>query len=136
MPVAHHVLDHARRTATAPAVQTPARTCTWADLAQGVHHAAGRLRDGGTRRGDLVPVHTADPVELLTLTLAADVVGAVPLVCDPAWSPAQLAAALEVVGARAVDAPTTDAPPVEDPTPDDASPDAGEPCDADLAWAG
>ncbi|MDF2806205.1 MAG: hypothetical protein K0S43_1151 [Cellulosimicrobium sp.] len=146
MPVAHQVLTHAADPAVRdrPAQRTPARSRTYAARAADVRAGATHLAATGTRRGDLVAVSLADPLDLLTAVLAADHLGATPLVCDPAWPRAHRAEVLRTLAPRTfVEVPLprgTGA--VRDPAPGlapqgGASPGTGHvPAPDDLAWAG
>lgn len=146
MPVAHQVLTHAADPAVRdrPALRTPERSRTYAALAADVRAGATHLAATGTRRGDLVAVSLADPLDLLTAVLAADHLGATPLVCDPAWPRAHRAEVLRTLAPRTfVEVPLprgTGA--VRDPAPGlapqgGASPGTGHvPAPDDLAWAG
>ncbi|MEW9551063.1 class I adenylate-forming enzyme family protein [Nonomuraea sp. NPDC050783] len=127
MPVAGHVLRHARVRPEAVALCGPLGELTYGGLAGRVQGAARHLAGRGVRPGSLVAIGLADPVALLVAVLAADLAGATPLVGDPAWDRRRWA---RTAGAARVDlladAPLPDAPgpAVEhDPTP------------GDLAWA-
>ncbi|TYB62297.1 acyl--CoA ligase [Nonomuraea sp. PA05] len=85
MPVARHVLAHAAERPSRLAVCGPAGELTYARFAGKIDGAARHLRGRGVGPGALVAVALADPVELLTAVLAADLAGATPLVGDPAW---------------------------------------------------
>nr|WP_055503826.1 class I adenylate-forming enzyme family protein [Nonomuraea pusilla] len=131
MPVAAHVMRHARERPHRLAVRGPAGGLDYAALAERVRGAAARLRRRGAAPGALVALGLADPVELVTAVLAADLAGATPLVGDPAWDPARWA---RVAG----DAPV--AVLVREPLPAAPGPLAGafpgaDPARSDLAWA-
>ncbi|GAA2208323.1 hypothetical protein GCM10009850_037810 [Nonomuraea monospora] len=85
MPVARHVLAYAAERPSRLAVCGPEGELTYARFADKIEGAARHLRGRGVGPGALVAVALADPVELLTAVLAADLVGATPLVGDPAW---------------------------------------------------
>ncbi|MGW0200836.1 AMP-binding protein, partial [Nonomuraea sp. NPDC003201] len=85
MPVAQHVMRHAAERPSHPAVCGPSGELTYAQLAERIHGAARHLLGRGIGPGALVAIGLADPVELLTAVLAADLAGATPLVGDPAW---------------------------------------------------
>lgn len=88
MPVVAQVLRHARERPHVLALDGPHSSLTYAELAARVGGAARYLADRGAG-GSLVAVTLADPVELLVAVLAADLVGATPLVCDHAWDRAR-----------------------------------------------
>ncbi|MBN0040131.1 AMP-binding protein [Cellulosimicrobium cellulans] len=146
MPVAHQVLTHAADPAVRDraALRTPERSRTYAALAADLRAGATHLAATGTRPGDLVAVSLPDPLDLLTAVLAADHLGATPLVCDPAWPRAHRAEVLRTLAPRTfVEVPLprgTSA--VLDPVPGTApqggaSPGTGHvPAPDDLAWAG
>ncbi|MFI7643911.1 class I adenylate-forming enzyme family protein [Nonomuraea sp. NPDC049400] len=85
MPVAEHVLRQAAERPSRLAVCGPAGELTYAQLADRIHGAARHLLGLGIGPGRLVSIGLADPVEVLTAALAADLAGATPLVGDPTW---------------------------------------------------
>ncbi|GAA2884219.1 hypothetical protein GCM10020220_088100 [Nonomuraea rubra] len=85
MPVARDVLSHAAGRPSRLAVCGPEGELTYAQLAGKIDGAARHLRGRGIGPGALVGVALADPVELITAVLAADLAGATPLVGDHAW---------------------------------------------------
>ncbi|MGW6500155.1 class I adenylate-forming enzyme family protein [Nonomuraea angiospora] len=85
MPVAQHVMRHAAERPSRPAVCGPQGELTYAQFAERIHGAARHLLGRGIGPGAPVAIGLADPVELLTAVLAADLAGATPLVGDPAW---------------------------------------------------
>ncbi|WP_147942153.1 AMP-binding protein [Microbispora sp. CSR-4] len=123
MPVAAQVLRHASTTPGRIAVSGPGGDLGYAELAARAGRAARALAGQGVGRGALVAVAQADPVALLVAVLAADLVGATPLLCDPAWSEerrAQVMAAVPVAARFDDPLPEVDGPPVEHrPAPDD-----------------
>ncbi|QJW37208.1 class I adenylate-forming enzyme family protein [Cellulosimicrobium protaetiae] len=146
MPVAPQVLTHAADPALRgrPALRTPERSRTYAALAADVRAGATHLAATGTRPGDLVAVSLPDPLDLLTAVLAADHLGATPLVCDAAWPRAHRAEVLRTLAPRTfVEVPLprgTGAVPdlVPGPAPQGgAGPGTGHAAAPDdLAWAG
>lgn len=123
MPVAVQVLRHASADPGRIAVSGPGGDLGYAELAARAGRAARALADQGIGRGALVAVAQADPVALLVAVLAADLAGATPLLCDPAWSEerrAQVMAAVPVAARFDDPLPEADGPPVEHrPAPDD-----------------
>ncbi|MFD0475235.1 AMP-binding protein [Nonomuraea thailandensis] len=85
MPVARHVLTHAAGRPSRLALCGPQGELTYAGLAERIDGAARHLRGRGVGPGALVGIALADPVELLTAVLAADLAGATPLVGEHAW---------------------------------------------------
>ncbi|UBU18739.1 class I adenylate-forming enzyme family protein [Nonomuraea gerenzanensis] len=126
MPVARHVLAHAAERPSRLAVCGPGGELTYAGLAERISGAARHLRDRGVGPGSMVAVALADPVELLTAVLAADLAGATPLVGDPAWDRRRWDHLTTASLAARISAPLPQVagPPVEG----EARPD-------DLAWA-
>ncbi|MEV7010920.1 AMP-binding protein [Streptosporangium sp. NPDC051022] len=102
------------------AVRGPQGDLSYAGLAVRVGGAARRLSARGTGRGALVAIGLSDPVALLIAVLAADLVGATPLVCDPTWERERREQIMDVVP---VDAR------VDDPSPatGGSSAEAGSP---------
>ncbi|MEV4328261.1 AMP-binding protein, partial [Microbispora rosea] len=95
------------------AVSGPGGDLTYAELADRAGRAARALADEGIGRGALVAVAQADPVALLVAVLAADLVGATPLLCDHAWSEerrAQVMAAVPVAARFDDPLPEADGP--------------------------
>ncbi|NED96117.1 AMP-binding protein [Phytoactinopolyspora alkaliphila] len=86
MPVARDVLAHAAQRPDRVAVRAIGHARTYAELAADIDDAAGRMWATGVRPGQVVAVDFAEPADMLAAILAADLIGAVPLVCDPAWS--------------------------------------------------
>ncbi|MBN6052488.1 AMP-binding protein [Nonomuraea sp. RK-328] len=139
MPVSAHVLRHAADRPHHPAVRGRSGELSYAELAGRIAGAARRLPDLLTRTapsphgpraglGALVAVSLDDPIEMLVAVLAADLAGATPLVCDPAWGPERRAQVMRAVPVDAfVDVPLS-APAVSPPRPHAAAPD-------DPAWA-
>ncbi|NEE03364.1 AMP-binding protein [Phytoactinopolyspora halotolerans] len=134
MPVAAHVRAHAMARPHRPALRSPHGVCTYGELAAEIDVAAGRLWRRGARPGELVAVDAAEPGEMLTTMLAVDTVGAIPLVCDPAWSAEQRGAVLETVAPdhHVRELPREDA----ESAAGAAFPHRWEPRPHDLAWAG
>lgn len=130
MPVARDVVSHAAQRPNRVALRGVERVRTYAELAADIDTAAARMWAIGVRPRQVTAVDLADPVDMLTAILAADLVGAVPLVCDPAWSAEHRDAVLETVRPDH-HVHTTSAPPreVSGYEPWTARPD-------DLAWAG
>ncbi|MER5324102.1 class I adenylate-forming enzyme family protein [Streptosporangium roseum] len=127
MPVAAQVMRHASDRPHRLALCGPGGDLSYAGLAAEINGAARHLSGRGLGRGALAAISLADPVALLTAVLAADLVGATPLVCDPAWDREQRARVMDAVP---VDARITVPPPGEEGSPvrSGASP-------ADRAWA-
>ncbi|MFB4278266.1 class I adenylate-forming enzyme family protein [Nonomuraea sp. MTCD27] len=127
MPVAEHVMRHAAERPSRPAVRGPGGELTYAELAAGIQGAARHLLRQGIGPGALVAIGVADPAELLTAALAADLAGATPLVGEPTWDAERWALVTgSLRPATRIDAPLprVAGPPVPyDPRP------------ADLAWA-
>lgn len=78
-------MTHAAERPSRLAVRGPAAELTYAELADKVNGAARHLLRRGLRPGALVAIGLADPADLLTAVLAADLAGATPLVGDHAW---------------------------------------------------
>lgn len=137
MPVAHEVLTRASTHPSAVALSTPTRTCTGGELAAAAIAGAQVLRSAGVGPGSLVAVDLDDPVDLVAAVLAADLVGALPLVCDASWSDEQRQQVLEslrpVHHVRAALAPTEAAGHAASALTSDAPHPPGP---DDLAWAG
>jgi len=131
MPVAALVLRHAQAHPGRLAVQGPGGGLDYAALAGRARAGARHLAARGAGPGTLVTIGLADPVEQLVAVLAADLAGATPLLCDPAWSAerrARLAAA--VPAGPHVAEPLPAAPPAEAGPPAELAPHPD-----DLAWA-
>ncbi|MFI7134127.1 class I adenylate-forming enzyme family protein [Nonomuraea sp. NPDC050153] len=127
MPVAQHVMRHAAERPSHPAVCGPQGELTYDQLAERIHGAARHLLGRGVGPGTLVAIGLADPVELLTAVLAADLAGATPLVGDPAWGRERWSSVAAAAGPHFhVDAPL---PGVAGPAV------AHEPKPGDRAWA-
>ncbi|MFC5828929.1 class I adenylate-forming enzyme family protein [Nonomuraea insulae] len=125
MPVAHYVMSHAAERPSRLAVCGPEAELTYAEFAEKIHGAARHLLRLGVGPGAVLAIGVADPVELLTAVLAADLAGATPLVGEHAWDEerwAQVAGA----GVARIDAPL---PYVAGP------PVSREARPEDLAWA-
>ncbi|MGW0809934.1 class I adenylate-forming enzyme family protein [Nonomuraea sp. NPDC002799] len=121
MPVAEHLMRHAAERPARPAVRGPDGDLGYGELAANVNGAARHLLGRGGGPGALVAIGLADPVALLIAVLAADLVGAMPLVGDPAWDRERWA---RVTGAAVVDVH------VDTPLPPEAGPalvDVGTP---------
>lgn len=131
MPVAAQVMRHAAEHPHRLAVCGPEGELSYAEFAQKIGGAVRHLSDRGIGRGALAAISLADPVELLTAVLAADLAGVTPLVCDHGWDQGRRA---RVTDAIPVDV-HLDAPP---PTAGDP---AGEPpveygvSPVDRVWA-
>ncbi|TDD98911.1 AMP-binding protein [Jiangella asiatica] len=82
MPIAREVLAHAAGRPHHVAVRCGDVTRTYAQLARDAERGTN-----GTDAGRLVPLTSTDPVDVLSGVIAADLAGAVPLICDPAWRP-------------------------------------------------
>lgn len=95
MPIASLVLQTASAHPRQVAIRCGERTRTYAQLADDVV-AVARVwaanvtvpTVGGDDHRRVVAIEVSDPVDALTAVLAADVLGATPLVCDPTWSAA------------------------------------------------
>ncbi|WP_129669552.1 AMP-binding protein [Phytoactinopolyspora endophytica] len=133
MPVAEQVRSRAAERPDRLALRSPSRTCTYASLAADVDAAAVGLLERGARPGGLVAVDVAEPVDMLTVLLAADTIGAVPLVCDSAWSQEQRSAVLDAVAPEihVRERPRPEAEQERRPPPERYVPHP-----EDLAWAG
>ncbi|MFC4591752.1 class I adenylate-forming enzyme family protein [Sphaerisporangium corydalis] len=109
------------------AVSGPRGELSYAELARDVQGAARHLLGQGVGRGALVAVGLADPVAQITAVLAADLVGATPLLCDPAWDEGRRSRVMAAIPVDArVDAPL--------PTPH-GPPVRGQAAPGDRAWA-
>jgi long-chain acyl-CoA synthetase len=109
MPVAAHVLRHASERPPRLAVCGPEGALTYAELARRFSGAARHLAGQGMGRGHLAAISLADPVETLVAVLAADLLGATPLVCDPTWDPGRRARVLDAISVNTlIDAPLPD----------------------------
>ncbi|MEV0824929.1 class I adenylate-forming enzyme family protein [Nonomuraea rubra] len=126
MPVARDVLSHAAGRPSRLAVCGPQGELTYAQLAGKIDGAARHLRDRGIGPGALAGVALADPVELITAVLAADLAGATPLVGDHAWDRERWDQVTGEHLAARLDAPLPYVP--GPPVRTEAGPD-------DLAWA-
>ncbi|MEV8631666.1 AMP-binding protein [Streptosporangium sp. NPDC051023] len=106
MPVAAQVMRHALERPHRLALRGPEGDLSYAEFAGRVAAAARHLSGRGIGRGALAAISLADPVALLTAVLAADLVGATPLVCDHSWEPDRRERVMEAVSADArVEAP-------------------------------
>lgn len=85
MPVAAQVLRHASTRPHRQAVCGPGGELSYAELARRIRGVAVHLSGRGAGRGTLAAISLADPVDLLTVVLAADLAGATPLLCGPSW---------------------------------------------------
>jgi long-chain acyl-CoA synthetase len=85
------------------------------------------------RPGRIVAVDLAEPVDALTAVLAADLIRATPLVCEPSWSAEQRAA---VLGAVDPDLHVHDWPPAGAGAGFEVVALVGTAAPDDLAWAG
>ncbi|PSK97853.1 acyl-CoA synthetase (AMP-forming)/AMP-acid ligase II [Haloactinopolyspora alba] len=141
MPIARRLLDHAARTPERIAVRCGGSVRSYGELAGDVTDAAAawraaglpvrgrRLTPAGGRAGDVVAIGSADPVEALTAVVAADLVGVVPLVCEPATHE-------EVVDALAPAARVRGAATSIEPAGEHAWDAHGDAASAEAAWAG
>ncbi|MFG6196940.1 class I adenylate-forming enzyme family protein [Nonomuraea sp. JJY05] len=127
MPVAQHVMRHAAERPSRPAVCGPQGELTYARFAERIHAAARHLLGRGIGPGALVAIGLADPVELLTAVLAADLAGATPLVGDPSWSRERWSSVTAAAGPGCY---------VDAPLPGAAGPAVRhDPAPGDRAWA-
>ncbi|GAA3072001.1 class I adenylate-forming enzyme family protein [Streptosporangium carneum] len=130
MPVAAQVMRHASERPRRLAVRGPEGDLSYAEFARRIGLAAGRLSGRGVGRGALAAISLADPVALLTAVLAADLVGATPLVCDHTWEPERRERVMDAVPVDArveTPLPVTEDPPVETPAGSPPGQPAGEP---------
>lgn len=111
MPVAAQVIRHASDRPHRLAVCGPRGDLSYAELATKISGAARHLLDQGVGRGALAAINVADPVALLTAVLAADLVGATPLVGDPTWDRDRWSRVMAAIPVDVrVDSPLPDAP--------------------------
>ncbi|WP_329044968.1 FadD7 family fatty acid--CoA ligase [Amycolatopsis sp. NBC_01488] len=96
------LLDRQVRSTTALVVTADRTPISYGALATMVDEVAGRLRGAGLRRGDPVGLVCADNAEFVVGLLGAARAGGVVAPLDPALPPAELAARVGAVGARAV----------------------------------
>ncbi|MEV4091566.1 class I adenylate-forming enzyme family protein [Streptosporangium saharense] len=99
MPVALQVARHASEHPRRIAVRAPGGDLSYSGLASRTEAAAETLRGRGIGHGALAALSLADPAELLVAVLAADLVGATPLICDPTWDPVRRERIMEAVPA-------------------------------------
>ena len=90
MPVARQVLAHAAAAPERVAVRSEtAPALTYAGLAARARASAAALARDGVRPGQVVAIDLAGATDTLVALLAVDLAGAVALMCDGSWTPAQ-----------------------------------------------
>ncbi|SDC62442.1 long-chain acyl-CoA synthetase [Sanguibacter gelidistatuariae] len=135
MPVARQVLAHA---ATAPdrvaVLAGDAPPLTYAELAARALTESAALMHDGVLPGQVVAIDLAGgAVDALVALLAVDLAGAVALMCDGTWTPAQRAEILAATGPdHHLTALTRSTTPPADGSADEPVPVS----DDDLAWGG
>ena len=84
--VADGIFHNARRRPSHPAIVDPARTLTYAELAELVSRTAGHLATIGARPGDMIGVALGDDADHVVALLAIAWLGAVILPMDIRWT--------------------------------------------------
>jgi acyl-CoA synthetase (AMP-forming)/AMP-acid ligase II len=84
--VADGIFHNARRRPSHPAIVDPARTLTYAELAELVSRTAGHLATIGARPGDMIGVALGDDADHVVALLAVAWLGAVILPMDIRWA--------------------------------------------------
>lgn len=99
MPVARQVLAHAAAAPERVAVRSEtAPPLTYAGLAARARAGAAALARDGVRPGQVVAIDLAGATDTLVALLAVDLAGAVALMCDASWTPAQRSEILAATG--------------------------------------
>ncbi|WP_066463793.1 class I adenylate-forming enzyme family protein [Sanguibacter suarezii] len=130
MPVARQVLAHAAAAPERVAVRSDAAPpLTYAGLAARARAGAAALARDGVRPGQVVAIDLAGATDTLVALLAVDLAGAVALMCDGSWTPAQRS---EILAATGPDHHLTTLSAVDLPAPEAPV----EVSDDDLAWGG